>query len=44
MEGRQLEGRPDVAARIDTYCTTPDKQKPVEETLDFLLHRLRVSL
>ena len=30
--------------KIDTYCTTPENQKPVEETLDFLLHRLRVSL
>lgn len=30
--------------KIDTYCTTPDTQKPVEETLDFLLHRMRVSL
>ena len=30
--------------KIDTYCTTPQNQKPVEDTLDFLLHRLRVSL
>ena len=30
--------------QIDTYCTTPENQKPVEDTLDFLLHRLRVSL
>jgi len=30
--------------KIDTYCTTPENQKPVEDTLDFLLHRLRVSL
>lgn len=29
---------------IDIYCGTPEEQKPVEETLDFLLHRLRVSL
>jgi len=30
--------------KIDTYCTTPQNQKSVEDTLDFLLHRLRVSL
>jgi hypothetical protein len=30
--------------KIDTYCTTLENQKPVEDTLDFLLHRLRVSL
>jgi hypothetical protein len=30
--------------KIDTYCTTPENQQPVEDTLDFLLHRLRVSL
>ena len=29
---------------IDTYCDTPENQRPVEDTLDFLLHRLRVSL
>src|SRR6266436_1881039 len=28
--------------KIDTYCTTPQNQQPVEDTLDFLLHRLRV--
>ncbi len=30
--------------KIDTYCTTPENQKPVEDAMDFLLHRLRVSL
>jgi hypothetical protein len=30
--------------KLDTYCATPENQRPVEEALDFLLHRLRVSL
>jgi hypothetical protein len=30
--------------QIDTYCDTPENQKAVEDTLNFLLHRLRVSL
>lgn len=30
--------------QIETYCTTPENQQPVEDTLDFLRHRLRVSL
>ncbi len=29
--------------QIDTYCGTPKNQKPGEDTLNFLLHRLRVS-
>jgi hypothetical protein len=29
---------------IDTYCGTLAEQRPVEDTMDFLLHRLRVSL
>jgi hypothetical protein len=29
---------------IDTYCGTVAEQQPVEDTMDFLLHRLRVSL
>jgi len=29
---------------IDTYCGEPQDQQPVEDTLGFLLHRLRVSL
>jgi hypothetical protein len=29
---------------IDTYCCTAAEQQPVENTIDFLLHRLRVSL
>jgi hypothetical protein len=35
MEGKYI---------IDTYCGELQDQKPVEDTLDFLLHRLRVSL
>jgi hypothetical protein len=30
--------------QIDTYCGTLENQKPVEDTLNFLLNRLRVSL
>jgi hypothetical protein len=29
---------------IDTYCVTSAEQQPVEDALDFLSHRLRVSL
>jgi hypothetical protein len=29
---------------IDIYCGTPAEQQPVEDAMDFLLHRLRVSL
>ena len=29
---------------IDTYCGRPEDQKPVEDTLEFLLHRMRVNL
>jgi hypothetical protein len=29
---------------IDTYCGATAQQQPVEDALDFLLHRLRVSL
>jgi hypothetical protein len=29
---------------IDTYCGRPEDQKAVEDTLDFLLHRMRVNL
>jgi hypothetical protein len=29
---------------IDTYCGTVAEQQPVEDAIDFLLHRLRVSL
>jgi hypothetical protein len=35
MEGKYI---------IDTYCGGPRDQQAVEETLEFLLHRLRVSL
>jgi hypothetical protein len=29
---------------IDTDCGRPEDQKAVEDTLDFLLHRMRVNL
>jgi hypothetical protein len=29
---------------IDTYCGRPEDQNAVEDTLDFLLHRMRVKL
>ena len=29
---------------IDTYCGSEAQQQPVEDAIDFLLHRLRVSM
>jgi hypothetical protein len=29
---------------IDTYCGRPKDQKAIKDTLDFLLHRMRVNL